>query len=319
MEFACGDRGQTEKCNSGRHDHIRRPLGSSALYDQGTEHRATAKATQQNSVSDRAAVYAMSDGRQQSQEAASEEHCCSCPGELETLRQFLAFCLDRKWIAENPAKKIKPPRNVRPAPVVPYTAAELEKISTAAGTIGKGDYERLRARAAVLLLRHTALRISDVALLEHRRVEKGALLLQTKKTGGTISLPLPDDLLAALEALPMPRGADPENSRYFFINGAGSARTAISVMERCLRAVFKASGVVDAHAHRFRHTMATEILANGGTLADVADILGISESIAGKHHAKWNQARQDRIGALMRVMHAGTNRARGKKLVVIAS
>ncbi len=42
------------------------------------------------------------------------------------------------------------------------------------------------------------------------------------------------------------------------------------------------------------------------------DILGISESIAAKHYAKWNQARQDRIGALMRVMHSGTNRAQKK-------
>ena len=108
--------------------------------------------------------------------------------------------------------KIKPPRNARPPPVVPYTAAEVVKIVTAAGTIGKGDYERLRARAAVLLLRYAALRISDVALLERRRPQNGALLLQTKKTGGTISLPLPDELIAALEALPLPRGAEPENS-----------------------------------------------------------------------------------------------------------
>jgi site-specific recombinase XerD len=239
--------------------------------------------------------------------------------ELETLRQFLSFCLDRRWISENPAKKIRPPRNTRPAEVVPYTADQVAKIITATGLIGKSDYERLRARAAILLLRHAALRISDVGLLERSRVQDGALLLSTKKTGSTVLLPLPDEMLAALEELPVPRGADPADSRYFFINGTGSARTAISVMERCLRSVFKASGVADAHAHRFRHTMATDILANGGTLADVADILSISETVAAKHYAKWNQARQDRIAALMRVMRVGTNRARRKKLVVIAS
>lgn len=48
-------------------------------------------------------------------------------------------------------------------------------------------------------------------------------------------------------------------------------------------------------------------------------ILGILESIAAKHYAKWSQARQDRIGALMRVMPSGTNREQRKKLVVIAS
>jgi integrase len=239
--------------------------------------------------------------------------------ELETLRQFLSFCLDRRWISENPAKKIRPPRNARPTEVVPYTAEQVIRIIGAAGRIGRSDYERLRARAAVLLLRHAALRISDVALLERSRIQDGSLLLYTKKTGGTVLLPLPDELLAALEALPVPRGADPADPRYFFINGTGSARTAISVIERCLRAVFKASGVPDAHAHRFRHTMATDILANGGTLADVADVLGISESVAAKHYAKWNRARQERIIALMRAVRMGTNRARRKKLLVIAS
>lgn len=239
--------------------------------------------------------------------------------ELETLRNFLSFCQDRRWISENPAKKIKPPRNVRPKEVVPYTAVEVAKILEAAGRIGQSDYERLRARAAVLLLQHAALRISDVALLERSRIQKGELLLHTKKTGGAILLPLPDELVAALEELPVPRGADPANARHFFINGSGSARTAISVMERCLRSVFKLSGVVSARPHRFRHTMATNILANGGTLADVADVLGISEAVASKHYAKWNQDRQNRIAALMKAMRAGTNRARSKKLVVLAS
>src|SRR5580658_8666761 len=121
----------------------------------------------------------------------------------------------------------------------------MGKMLEAAGAIGRTDYERLRARAAVLLLRHAALRISDVALLERSRIQKGELLLHTKKTGGAILLPLPDQLLAALEGLPIPRGADPRDARYFFINGTGSARTAISVIERCLRSVFKLSGVVN--------------------------------------------------------------------------
>ena len=237
--------------------------------------------------------------------------------ELETLRQFLAFCVDRRWILENPAKKIKPPRNARPTPVVPYTGEEVDKIIAAASAIGKADYERLRARAAILTLRYTALRISDVALLQRSRIEKGELLLHTKKTGGTVRLPLPDDLLAALDAVPFPRGTTKETSTHFFINGTGSERTAVSVMERCLRAVFKASGVVDAHAHRFRHTLATEILTNGGTLADIADILGISESVAEKHYAKWNQARQHRIATLMSKIHSGTKWAHKRKLVVM--
>jgi len=216
--------------------------------------------------------------------------------ELETLRHFFSFSVDRKWIAENPAKKIRPPKNAKPAEVVPYTQEEIAKFIDAAKGVGKGDYERRRAYAAVLLLRHTALRISDVATLRRDSIQNGSLRLHTMKTGGLVMLPLPDELLHALRAVPTPRGATAP-SEYFFINGSGSSRTAVSVMDRCLRAVFKASGVIGARPHRFRHTLATEIIANGGTMNDVATILGISEAVAEKHYAKWNQARQDRTAA----------------------
>ena len=79
--------------------------------------------------------------------------------ELGTIRQFLGFCQDRRWIADNPAKRIKGPRNIKPAEVVPYTPAEVGKMIAACDVIGRGPYERLRARAMVLLMRYTGLRI----------------------------------------------------------------------------------------------------------------------------------------------------------------
>lgn len=44
-----------------------------------------------------------------------------------------------------------------------------------------------------------------------------------------------------------------------------------SIAERALRSVFKKSGVHRAHAHRFRHTLATELLGQGASFEDVAD------------------------------------------------
>ena len=70
--------------------------------------------------------------------------------------------------------------------------------------------------------------------------------------------------------------------------------------------MFKASGVDGAHAHRFRHTLATELLEAGESLEDVAEILGNSPNIIRKHYAKWSRARQERISTLMRSVF-GTN------------
>ena len=38
--------------------------------------------------------------------------------------------------------------------------------------------------------------------------------------------------------------------------------------------MFKKSGVKDAHAHRYRHTLATRLLEQGATFEEVADVLG---------------------------------------------
>ena len=80
-----------------------------------------------------------------------------------------------------------------------------------------------------------------------------------------------------------------------------------SIVERCLRTVFKKSDVPRAHAHRFRHTLATELLGRGASFEDVADVLGNSPDIVRKHYAKWSPARQTRIDELMELVHAGAH------------
>lgn len=73
----------------------------------------------------------------------------------------------------------------------------------------------------------------------------------------------------------------------------------VGIAERTLAAVFKKPEVPNAHAHRFRHTLATRLLGMGGTEQEVADILGNSPEIVRKHYAKWSQARQKWIDDLM--------------------
>ena len=236
--------------------------------------------------------------------------------ELQTLRQFCAFCVDRKWLSENLAKLIKPPKNVKPEPIEPYTTEEVGAMLIASDEFGRTSYERLRARAMLLLLRYTGLRISDVATLERGRLRDGNILLHTEKTGGLILLPIPDELGVALERLPTPRRAT-VGCRYFFWNGVTSRRSVVGIAERTLAAVFEKSGVSKAKAHRFRHTLATDILVKGGTEQDVSDVLGISPAIVRKHYAKWTPARQERILNLMKSVHSAQNWHTSEKVAAI--
>jgi predicted transcriptional regulator len=65
--------------------------------------------------------------------------------------------------------------------------------------------------------------------------------------------------------------------------------------------------VPEAHAHRFRNTLATELLGRGASFEHVADILGNSPEIVRKHYAKWSPARQARIDVLMEKVHSGSD------------
>ena len=237
--------------------------------------------------------------------------------ELQLLRQFCGFCADRRWAVENVAARIKSPRNIMPNDVEPFTTAEVSEIIKACDAIGRTSYERRRAKAMVLALRYTALRIGDVAMLARDRISEAGnrwrIFLRTEKSGKPVFLPIPGELKDALDALPLPRGADRE-CRYFLWNGITSERAMKGIAERTIAAVFKKSGVKKAHAHRFRHTLATELLGRGASFEDVADILGNSPTIVRNHYAKWSPARQARIDDLMEKVHARSDWTLTEKL-----
>jgi integrase len=151
-------------------------------------------------------------------------------------------------------------------------------------------------------MRYTALRIGDVAPLAKDRIScdgsRWRIFPHTEKSGRPVFLPIPDELRLVLNEVPTPRGASPD-CRYFFWNGRMSERAAKGSVERTLGALFRLSGVARAHAHRFPHTLATELLGASASFEEVADVLGNSPNIVRKHYAKWSTARHARIDSLM--------------------
>lgn len=134
---------------------------------------------------------------------------------------------------------IQGPRNIKPNEVVPYTLREEGLILSACDQIGGAKYqrgaavyERLRARAMVMLLRHTALRVSDVCTMKKDAVswdeEKSTwrVFLHTQKTGDPMFLPIPAGLKLVLDALPLPRNAA-KDCPYYFWNGHTAKRAVV--------------------------------------------------------------------------------------------
>ena len=270
--------------------------------------------------------------------------------ETQTVRSIFAFFEEQGYIPVSPARSLKAPR-FRPPENAPFTQEEIIRILAAVDTVGQHFYERQRARAAILLMRFHALRISDVVLLrrdaihitnanqrlaaadgpaaqcngagshdgvpsaDSRSESSGSLGLAprtfrirliTQKTKTAIDHRAVPEVLEALERLPVPRSVEKvdrcgesEEKGYFFWNGRGSYTSTAANLSATLRSVYRASGVPGAHNHRFRHTRASEILAVGGSMADVGLFLGISARIAERHYCKFMPERQARVDRLM--------------------
>jgi site-specific recombinase XerD len=233
--------------------------------------------------------------------------------EIEILRQFFAFCIDREWTRKNPAKALKRPRLLEANNVVPFTSEEIVRIIAACDQIGRSIYERLRSRAMVLLMRYTGLRISDVVTLSRDHVRGNHLVKRALKNGRWLRIELPTEVLTALDVLPLPKAAS-QDCRLFFAGGTASTRSLVKGAQRTLSAVFKRAKVAGAHPHRFRHTLASELLGKGEKVEDVANLLGDSPNTIRRHYAKWTpeyQARQDRMIRTIR----GTNLAQAEEQV----
>lgn len=235
--------------------------------------------------------------------------------ELQTMRSFFSYCVARDLCKENLARKINKPKMEAPNNVVPYTPKEIQRIIAATQEFGRNQYERKRAKAIILVLRFTALRISDVAVLRRDRITKEdgrwVIFIRATKNNQRVYLPIPRELKEALDHVPFPREGDP-GCPYYFWSGKSKERSIVGVIGECVSAVFKQSGVKDAHAHRFRHTLATELLGKGGTFEEVADVLGDSVKVVEKHYAKWSPARQARVTDLLSRVHGDADWSPGE-------
>ena len=102
------------------------------------------------------------------------------------------------------------------------------------------------------------------------------------------------------------------DNRRYFAKDAANLRSLVKGAWRTLAAVFRLSGVAGAHPHRFRHSLASELIAKGGTIQEVGAILGDSPVTIGRYYAKWTPEYQARQDVLIRKIH-GTNLAQAEE------
>jgi integrase len=227
---------------------------------------------------------------------------------LGTLRSFFRFCMNRKWLPENPVSSdLKPPLGAnRVANKIPFTDVELEGIVAACDTLGgvrwinekgEGAWTGEDAKDFIWTLTYTGLRISDVALFDIKRLQGNEVFLRAKKNGGDVFAYIPDwlrDRLAQRSKL---------HGQMLFVTGdSRRLETVTNTWRRRIERVFKLAGPFDEKPtpHRFRHTFARILLQRGVPVADVADLLGDDEDTVREHYARWVPERQARLTKILK-------------------
>ncbi len=218
---------------------------------------------------------------------------------LERLRSFFKFVRENGWLATNPSEKLSNPK-VTMRPTLPFPHEEMIRIlATVTKRISDCQADAkdnaLRARALVLLLRYSGLRIGDAVSCSFERLIDGKLRLYTQKTGTHVHCPLPAFVVKELDAIPK------RSERYWFWTGRCNLKTAVSDWQERLKKVFVAAKVLDGHAHRFRDTFAVELLLSGVPLERVSILLGhTSIKVTEKHYSPWIRERQEQAEADIR-------------------
>ena len=227
---------------------------------------------------------------------------------LGTLRAYFRFCMNRKWLQENPVSAdIKPPIGAnRVANKAPYTDDELQRIIDACDRLGEIAWTNGRESGVwtgddvkdfIWVMVYTGLRISDVGLFSMNRLKGNEVFLRAKKNGGEVFAYIPDWLRDRLNTRARRCGVRP-----FVVGQSDRLETVTDMWRRKIGKVFELAGKFEETPtpHRFRHTFARVLLQRGVPVADVADLLGDDEKTVREHYSRWVPERQARLTKILK-------------------
>ena len=146
---------------------------------------------------------------------------------------------------------------------LPFSGEELERLKSAC--------TNARDIALIHFLHATGCRVSEVVSVDISDVDfQNRELIVHGKGGKERTVYLTQVASMYLERYLKERG---DESKALFV-GKGSSRIQKNGIEAAVKRIGERAGVDNVHPHRFRRTLATELIARGAALQDVQMILG---------------------------------------------
>ena len=166
----------------------------------------------------------------------------SAARELTIIRLLVKFCMDREWLAKNPTRGMKAPKNDR-GPTQPFSGDQVKAMLAASKA-------KPEINLFIRLSLYTGFRISDACSLRRACVnrEDGTVTIKQIKTSRIVDGKLPADLVRDLFAF--------GSGEYFLWSGQGSLDTFTCNMRRKCIKLWKSIGIEDGHPHRLRDCFA---------------------------------------------------------------
>ena len=195
----------------------------------------------------------------------------SAKGKVGELRSLLRFLFVRGLIALALGDAVPLVASWRdtgiPRAVAP---GDVERLI---GSCDRSTLEGARDAAIMLLLARLGLRSIEVARLELADLDwRAGELLVHGKGGREDRLPLPDEVGSALAEYLTVRGR--REFRHVFLTLRAPTRSIrADLVGDVVRRACKHAGVAQISPHRLRHTLASEMLAQGASLRDIGQVL----------------------------------------------
>lgn len=185
---------------------------------------------------------------------------------LEGMRRcynsFFGWLDKERHIPHNPCIALAPIK-YRKVTKKPYTGAELKKIEEACGTI--------RNLALVDFLYSSGCRVSEVARLNMADIDFNTMSCTVLGKGNKErTIYLTDVAIMHLQKYLNSRS---DSSEALFV-GRGGERLGKNGIEAIIKKIGKRAEVDNVHPHRFRRTLATNLMNHGMPIQHVAAILG---------------------------------------------
>jgi site-specific recombinase XerD len=229
----------------------------------------------------------------------------------ERVKSFFRYFHNAGVIGKNPAAAWTRVKG-KTEQVSGFTPAQYQHILDTIPKAGFSSQMQPRVHALVELMRHGGLAIIDACTIERDNIVRNGndyrvQLTSRQKTSKkqqrqAIDNAIPRHVGKAL--VDVLNG----NPRYVFWNGGRSGdgsdeekRDAVKWWQKQIRTLLDAAGFPKATSHKFRHTLAIELIRHGATFEDVAACLGNTVAVVAQFYShEWAKVRVGKTDAAIK-------------------